>query len=285
MKFDRHDWKYIAGVTVSAIIYSFGMNTFVKSGNLFPGGYAGIARLVSLLLEEYLHLNISFSVIYFALNMITTMIVWKNIGHKFVLYSVLWFTETSFLTQILKLPQITNDPLLISVFGGVVNGIAVGIALRFNASSGGTDFIAIDLSTRYNMPTWNYIFALNAVVLIIAGLNFGWNQALYSMIFQYVSKELVNTLHQRYKLKRLHIVTDYPEEVSQAIFSICRHGITRLRCTGEYSHHEHSLLLVTINAYQKDDVIRTVKTVDPKSFISINTVEKIVGSFYQAPLE
>ncbi len=285
MKFNRKDWKYILGVTVSAIIYSFGMNTFVKSGNLFPGGYAGIARLLSLLIEEYLHISISFSVIYFTMNIITTLIVWKNIGHKFVLYSVLWFTETSILTQLFVLPQLTNDPLLISVFGGVINGIAVGIALRFNASSGGTDFIAIDLSTRLNMPTWNYIFAVNAVVLVLAGLNFGWNQALYSMIFQYVSKEVVNTLHQRYKLKRLHIVTDYPEEVSQAIFSICRHGITKLKCTGEYSHHEHSLLLVTINAFQKDDVLRAVASVDPKAFISINTVEKIVGSFYQVPLE
>ena len=285
MKFNRKDWKYILGVTVSAIIYSFGMNTFVKSGNLFPGGYAGIARLLSLLIEKYLHISLSFSVIYFTMNIITTLIVWKNIGHKFVLYSVLWFTETSILTQLFVLPQLTNDPLLISVFGGVINGIAVGLALRFNASSGGTDFIAIDLSTKLNMPTWNYIFAVNAVVLVLAGLNFGWNQALYSMIFQYVSKEVVNTLHQRYKLKRLHIVTDYPEEVSQAIFSICRHGITKLKCTGEYSHHEHSLLLVTINAFQKDDVLRAVASVDPKAFISINTVEKIVGSFYQVPLE
>lgn len=285
MKFTRKDWKYIIGVTVSAIIYSFGMNTFVKSGNLFPAGYAGMSRLLSQLLDQYLHISISFSVIYFTLNVVTTLIVWKNIGHKFVLYSVLWYTETSFLTQILPMPPITNDPLLISVFGGVINGIAVGIALRCNASSGGTDFIAIDLSTRYNMPTWNYIFGLNAVVLVIAGLVLGWNQALYSMIFQYVSKEIVNTLHQRYKLKRLHIVTDYPEEVSQAIFAICRHGITKLKCTGEYSHHEHSLLLVTINAYQKEDVLHAVAAVDPKAFISVNNVEKIIGHFYQVPLE
>lgn len=285
MNFKRKDVLYLAGVTFSAIIYSFGMNTFVKSGNLFPGGYAGISRLISLLLGEYLHISISFSVIYFALNIITTLIVWKNIGHKFVLYSVLWYTETSILTQVLTLPEITNDPLLISVFGGVVNGLAVGIALRCNASSGGTDFIAIDLAARFNMPTWNYIFVLNAVVLIAAGLNFGWNQALYSMIFQYVSKELVNTLHQRYKLKRIHIITDHPEEVSQAIFSICHHGITRLPCMGEYSHKEHYMLLATINAYQKTDVIRTVREVDPAAFISVNSVEKIVGNYYQAPLE
>lgn len=285
MKFNKKDWFYLAGVTVSAIIYSVGMNIFVKSGNLFPGGYAGISRLISLLLAEHLHINISFSVIYFALNILTTLIVWKNIGHKFVLYSVLWYTETSLLTQILVLPQITNDPLLIAVFGGVINGFAVGIALRCNASSGGTDFIAIDLAARFNMPTWNYIFVVNAVVLIIAGLNFGWNQALYSMIFQYVSKEVVNTLHQRYKLKRIHIITDYPEEVSQAIFSICHHGITRLTCMGEYSHKEHYMLLATINAYQKTDVINMVRTVDPAAFVSVNSVEKIVGNYYQAPLE
>jgi len=285
MKFNRKDWLYLAGVTISAIIYSFGMNTFVKSGNLFPGGYAGISRLISLLLEEHLHISLSFSVIYFSLNIITTLIVWKNIGHKFVLYSVIWYTETSLLTQVLVLPQITRDPLLISVFGGVVNGIAVGIALRSNASSGGTDFIAVDLAARYNMPTWNYLFVLNAAVLVIAGLNFGWERALYSMIFQYVSKELVNTLHQRYKLKRIHIVTDKPEEVSQAIFAICKHGITRVPCMGEYSHKEHFMLLVTINAYQKTDVINAVRSVDPAAFISINTVEKIVGNYYQAPLE
>ncbi|MDO4520044.1 MAG: YitT family protein [Erysipelotrichaceae bacterium] len=285
MKFNRKDWLYIAGVTVSAVIYSIGMNIFVKSGNLFPGGYAGISRLLSLLLDKYLHVSISFSVIYFTLNILTTLLVWKNIGHKFVLYSVLWYTETSLLTQILVLPEITNDPLLISVFGGVVNGIAVGIALRCNASSGGTDLIAVDLSARYNMPTWNYVFGLNAAVLTVAGLNFGWERALYSMIFQYVSKEVVNTLHQRYKLKSIHIVTDYPEEVSKAVFAICRHGITRVTCTGEYSHQQHYMLMATVNAYQKTDVINAVRSADPAAFISVMSVEKIVGSFYQAPLE
>ena len=285
MHYEKKDTVRILMITVSALIYSFGMNSFVKSGNLFPGGYAGISRLLTELLASRAGIHISFSIIYFTMNIITTLFVWKHIGHKFILYSVLWFSESSLFTSLIPVTELTSDPLLISVFGGVINGFAVGTALRYNASSGGTDFIAVDLSGRLNMPTWNYIFAVNAVVLVLAGLNFGWNQALYSMIFQYVSKEVVNTLHQRYKLKRLHIVTDYPEEVSQAIFSICRHGITKLKCTGEYSHHEHSLLLVTINAFQKDDVLHAVASVDPKAFISINTVEKIVGSFYQVPLE
>ncbi|MCR4950285.1 MAG: YitT family protein [Solobacterium sp.] len=272
-------------VSLSALIYSLGMNSFVSSGNLFPGGYAGISRLLSMVLGRYVHINISFSVIYFLMNLITTIIVWKRIGHKFVLYSVLWYTEASLLTAVIHVPVLTSDLLLISVFGGVINGIAVGIALQHNASSGGTDFIAIDLSARLNMPVWNYIFALNACVLVIAGLCFGWNQALYSIIFQYVSKELVSSLHQRYKLKSVQIVTDHPEEISQAVFKICRHGITKLKCTGEYSHHEHDLLLININAFQRAEVVRTVLETDPKAFITVSSVDKIIGNYYQEPLQ
>lgn len=124
-----------------------------------------MSRLISLILQEFSGVTISFSVIYFILNMITTLAVWRRIGHKFILYSLLWFS----LTSVIDLPPVTSDALLISVFGGIVNGFAVGMALRSNASGGGTDFIAIDLSRRLHRPSWNYIFALNACVLLSAG--------------------------------------------------------------------------------------------------------------------
>lgn len=273
-------------ITLSSFIYSCGMNIFVRSGNLFPGGFAGISRLLSLLITDYLHISVSFSVIYFAMNIITTLFVYKRIGHKFILFSVIWFTLSSLFTGILTvLPTITQDPLLISVFGGLVNGFAVGLSLRHNASSGGTDFLAIDLSIRLNRPTWNYIFILNASVLFCAGLVYGWNQALYSIIFQYVSKEVVNTMHQRYKVTRLQVVTDHAEEICQAVFSICRHGITKVACEGAYSHHQHTLLFMSINTYQLKDVEQCILSIDPHAFISVNPVERIIGNYYQKPLE
>jgi len=286
IKFNHEDIGEIIMIVLSAMIYSVGMNIFVHSGNLFPGGYSGIARLLSLLSEDTFHISfLSFSVFYFSMNILTTFLVWKRVGHKFVLYSVLWFTLTSVFTSMIPYYQMTSDPLLISVFGGLVNGFAIGIALRNNASSGGSDFIAIDLSVRLNRPTWNYIFAGNAVVLFIAGWKFGWNQALYSIIFQYVSKEVVSSMHQRYKTTRVQCVTDYPDEISNAVFHACRHGITRIPCEGEYSHKGHSLLLITINTYQLRDVIETVQTVDPHAFITVNSVDRVVGNYYQKPLD
>ncbi len=285
VRFGKEDIPRIFAICVSALIYSIGMVVFVRSGNLFPGGYAGVSRLLSLVAQDRFGLNIPFSVIYFGMNAVTTAIVYRTIGHKFVLYSVIWYSLASFLTGIINLPVITQDPLLIAVFGGLISGFATGLALQSNGSSGGTDFIAIDLSIRLNRPTWNYIFAFNALVLICAGLLYGWEQALYSIIFQYVSKEVVGMMHQRYKVSRLHVVTDKPDEICTAVFRICHHGITKIACEGAYSHVGHTLLMMSINTYQLREVEHCILDVDPQAFISVNPVERIIGNYYQTPLE
>lgn len=285
MQFTKKDIFNLTAVTVSALIYACGFNVFVRSGNLFPGGFAGLSRLISMVLNGWCHISISFSIIYFLLNFLVTVPVLRRTGRKFILYSVLWYSLSSLFTGIIKLPMITRDPLLIAVFGGLINGFAVGLALRCNASSGGTDFLAIDLSMRLNRPTWNYIFAFNAMVLFLAGLLYGWERALYSIIFQYVSKEVVNMMHERYKITRLQVVTDHADEICSEIFSICRHGITKVRCIGAYSNREHDLLMLSINNNQLKEVEACILRIDPHAFMSLTHVERIIGNYYQKPME
>ncbi len=283
--FRKEDLPKFFMITISALIYAFGMNTFVKSGNLFPGGFAGLSRLISMALEQYMNIRISFSVIYWIANAAVTLLVWKQVGHKFVLLSALWFTLASVFTSVLKLPYITQDPLLIAVFGGLINGTAIGISLRADASSGGSDFISIYLSMRSNAPSWNIILYCNACVLFLAGLMFGWNQALYSIIFQFVSTQVVNTLHQRFKITSLHVVTDHPDEICSAVFRTCRHGITKLACEGGYTGQQHWLLLMDINTYQLKDVMESIKKADEHAFISVSSLTAVSGNYYQKPLE
>ena len=164
MKIEKEDINKVLMVTIATIIYTIGFNTFVSSGNLFPGGFAGLSRLISRILFEFTNINISFGYIYFTLNILLTIVVFKYIGKKFLALSILWFTLTSIFTNIFPAISLTSDMLLISVFGGILNGLAIGIALRNNASSGGTDFIAIVASMKYNKPTWNYVMCLNAII-------------------------------------------------------------------------------------------------------------------------
>lgn len=86
------------------------------------------------------------------------------------------------LTDIVPSFPMTQDILLISIFGGLINALAISLCLFANATSGGTDFIAIFLSEKYGIDSWNYIFAGNVVILGIAGALFGWDKALYSII-------------------------------------------------------------------------------------------------------
>lgn len=285
MNFTKQDILNVFAIVISTIIYACGFNVFVRSGNLFPGGFAGLSRLISMVLSDALHISVSFSVIYFVLNALVTLRVLKKTGHKFILYSVLWYTLSSFFTGVIHLPMITEDPILISVFGGLINGFAIGIALRYNASSGGTDFVAIDLSMKLNRPTWNYIFGFNALVLICAGYLYGWERALYSIIFQYTSKEVVGLMHERYKITSLHVVTDHADEICAAVFRICRHGITKVQCVGAYSNQEHEMLFMSVNNNQLKEVQKCILEIDPHAFITLNRVERIIGNYYQKPLD
>lgn len=281
----KKDLKTLFAVIFSALLYSINMKIFVESGNLFPGGFAGTSRIISQAVKMFLNYNLPFGVIYFSMNLIATFFVFKYIGKRFAIFSIIQFSLTSFFTTMLPDFPITNDILLISVFGGILGGVAISIALRNDASSGGTDFLAIYASSRYNAPTWNYVMYFNASILILAGLLFGWNQALYSIVYQFCTTQVIQTLHRRYKLNQLLIVTEKPEEVSNEIFKTCRHGITKLDAEGEYSHTKKNMLYMTCNSYQVNDIINSAKRIDPKVFINVSHVERIVGNYYQKPLE
>jgi uncharacterized membrane-anchored protein YitT (DUF2179 family) len=277
--------RTITIVIFSSLIYSISMNAFVDAGNLFPGGFSGICLLITRGLSTFMGINVSFSVLYFSLNILVTILVFKYVGKMFITYSILWFTCTSIFTSILPIYPLTQDQLLITVFGGILSGLGMAIALRNNASSGGVDFIAIYASSRFNVSTWNYVFIFNSFILLIAGVLFGWTQALYSIIFQFCSTQMINELHTRYKLKNLFIITSTPDEVCEAIFRNTRHGITKMRAEGAYSHSPRCFLFMTINAYQVNEVVDSILLADPKAFINVANSERIVGNYYQKPLD
>ncbi len=285
MKLTMKDAKAITMVVISALFYSFAMKAFVDAGNLFPAGFAGISTLISRCFAEFAGINVPFGVLYFLLNVGPTILVYHYVGHRFTLYSVLQYSLTSVFTEILPAFPLTDDLLLIAIFGGIVGGFAVSVALMADACTGGMDFLAIFFSNRFNKETWSYVMMVNAAILVIAGILFSWEQSLYSIIYQFCSNQTVKTLHKRYKLKSLFIVTEHPEEVSAAVFKTCRHGITRINAEGMYSREEKNLLYMTANDYQVRDIVKSIKEADPKVFITIMKSDEIVGNYYQVPFD
>ncbi len=281
----RNHIKSILLVVLSAFLGALSIKVFIENGNLFPGGFAGISVLVQRISLRYYNISIPFGLLYLGLNIYPTILVYRYVGKWFTRYSVLQIGLVSMFVELIPEIAITNDILLIAVFGGIFSGVAASLSLMANASGGGTDFIALFISHKTNTESWNYILAGNAVVLTSAGFLFGWEIALYSIIFQFVSTTIVTNMYQRYKLMSIRMFTTKPDELTQAILSKTRHGITKIWGEGGYSKKQVAMLYMVVNSYEVNQVIDVAQTADPKVFIDISKTEKVIGNYYRKPLD
>lgn len=281
----RRDILSLVCVIIGSLLCAININTFINAGGLFPGGFTGLTVLIQRSFEKYMHIQVSYSLINFSLNAIPAYIGYKTVGKKFTIYSIMVVVLTGGFVEVLPTINITEDILLISVFGGILQGIALGIALRGNASSGGTDFIAMWISQKTNQPAWNYILGMNAVMLAVAGYLFGWDKALYSIIFQFCSTQIVNFVHTRYKRMTLFIVTSNPAIVIEEIHNSTHHGVTRMEGIGTYYGRERTLLYTVVESSNVKGLVTRVRELDSTSFINVTKSESIEGKFYQTPIE
>lgn len=271
----------IIAVIFSAFLMALNTKTFVNTGGLYPGGVTGLTILIQRAFEMLIHITLPFSMINILLNLIPVYIGFRYIGKKFTLYSCLMIVLNSIFTDLIPASMITEDVLLISIFGGIINGLAISICLNAGATSGGTDFISIYLSERRGIDSFNLILGFNAIILCIAGIMFGWNKALYSIIFQYASTTILHLLYKKFQQSTFFIVTKKPSEICKAIYGVSKHGATILEGEGSYEHCERNVVYSIVSAAQAKKVIRAIKNTDPDAFINEIKTQKLLGKFYQ----
>ena len=279
----KSELKMFIALTLAAAIIAFNLKSFVNTGGLFPGGFSGLSLLIQQIFSKFLHISVPFSALYIPLNLIPAYIGFKYIGKKFTIYSFYLVFLSSFLTDIFQAVTITYDILLIAIFGGLINGTAISIALISGASGGGTDFIAIYFSEKKGIDVWNYILMANAVILITAGILFGFDKALYSIIFQFTSTQVLQTMFKRYQKDTLFIITDQPTAVYGKIRELTNHDATLIEGSGCYEGADRHILYSVIGREQVDKVIAAIKEIDGHAFINVINTEQINGRFYRTP--
>lgn len=286
MKFSiKEDGKRVLVVCLAAVLMAVNIKSFVRTGGLYPGGATGLTILLQRIGELIFHVQIPYTIVNLLLNAFPVYIGFSYIGKKFTLYSCLMIVLTSILTDIIPVYVITYDTLLISVFGGMINGLVISMCLMMSATTGGTDFIAIYLSDKKGVDSFNIVLGLNAFIIGIAGIMFGWDKALYSIIFQYVSTQVLHTLYKKYQQQTLFIVTNRAKEVCAAIFEVSHHGATVLEGKGSYEHKERNVVYSVVSSAECKKVIRAVKAVDEEAFVNAIRTEQLYGRFYQKPAD
>ncbi|MBO5552461.1 MAG: YitT family protein [Lachnospiraceae bacterium] len=272
-------------ISFASLLLAVNIKSFVRTAGLIPGGATGLSLLIQEIVFVFLGIRLPFTAINLVINAVPVYIGFRYIGRRFTLLSCWVILLSSILTDIVPYHPITQDYLLISVFGGMLNGLAISLCLLMDATSGGTDFISIFLSEKRGIDSFHITLLINAVIISAAGLLFSWNKALYSIIFQMASTMMIRTLYHKYQKATLFIVTNKPREVCDVISRISNHGATVLEGEGSYEHCERNVVYSVVSGSEAGRVIAAVHKEDPEAFVNVLKTERIMGRFYQRPAD
>ncbi len=271
-------------LVLACLIFAINIKTFVRTGGLIPGGVMGISLLIQQIFERFFGIVIPYSPINIALNAIPVYIGFKYIGKKFTALSCFVIVLSSLLTDLIPANLVTQEMILISIFGGIINGVATSICLLADATSGGTDFISIFLNRKKGIDGFNVILGINALILILAGVLFDWDKALYSIVFQYVSTAVIHLLYRKYQQSTLLIVTSKANEICSMIYEMTGHGSTIIYGKGSYEEESSkSVVYSVVSSAEVNKVMNAIKGKDPESFVNEFKSERIGGRFYRIP--
>lgn len=270
-------------ILMASIIMAANIKSFVNAGGLFPGGFNGLTLLIQRSAAQFAHIDLPFTPINLLLNAIPAAISFKLIGKWFTAYSCLMIALTSIFTDLLPAMTLTNDVLLVCIFGGMIQGLAISLCLMGRATSGGTDFIAAAISERMGVDAWNYIFGGNCLMLVVAGLLFGWDKALYSIVFQFASTQVVHRLDARFKRTTLFIITNKAQEIYAGIMGTTHHGATLFHGASLYTGAERDMIYSVIDSNQVKTVTKVVREIDPQAFVNVLKTNQVSGNYYRRP--
>lgn len=280
-----HFYQYFRIIIVifASLLYAWNLRCFAKSADLLPGGISGVSLLLQHIIKSIFHITVPYSVFNILLNLFPVYIGFRYIGKKFTLYSILTILLSSIFVDILPDYIFTTDILLISIFGGLINGFAIALCLNVGTTTGGTDFISIYMSQQKGMDAWNYILFGNVIILLIAGAMFGWSIALYSIIYQFCSTQIIQMLYKRYQKETLFIISDKADEIYRLIKDTTNHDATLFHGIGCYEAKEKEMIYSVINTDARRQLIPLIHSVDPHAFINVVKTEELAGRFHDIP--
>ncbi len=265
--------QILLGCVIGAAAYP----AFLIPNNIAPGGITGIATI----LNHLLHLPVG--TVSLAMNIPLFLIGYRTMGKAFAFRSLVATVLFSLLIDLLPLPVISTDPLLGTLFGGVVLGIGLGLILRGGATTGGTDMVARMVHRRFPfISVGAFLFALDFLVVLAAGILVGSSEALYAMINIFVSARVIDAVMTGFGGNRAcFIVTGKWESVAQRIMDEVGRGATYLQAKGAYSGEERPVVLCVAAPQEITAIKEIVREEDEKAFMLITEAHEALGEGFR----
>lgn len=164
------------------------------------------------------------------------------------------------------------------MYGGILSGISAGLIFRVNGSSGGLDIIAAIMKRYYGYSMGSVSFAINCVIMVIAGILFGPKSAMYTLFAMYTTSVLTDKVVEGFnRRKTIMIISDKHEEIATAVLSLLGRGVTILKGEGAFTRQEKKVLYIVVSFTQIAKIKLLVEDIDPSSFMIVQDAAEVSG--------
>ncbi len=282
-RFSRTTFYDYLMLFLGALIQAIGLRLFLVPADLVNGGVTGLAQIIN----HYTHWPIG--VMFFLGNVPLFLLGWRLLGgRRFALRTAFAIVMYSLFTDILTLlpffpsAGLTDDLVLNSLYGAVVCGVGYGLVYRGRGTSGGSDILARILNYWKGVPITQSYMATDGLVVLTAGLVFGWKRALYALIAIYVSGLAAETtLEGVGTVRTALIITARPQEVTRRILYELERGVTILPGSGGYTGEARPVLYCVITRSEVTQLKAIVHETDPRAFMVIGQAHEALGEGFK----
>lgn len=270
-------FKQVSGnislLCVGSLICALAINGILIPLQFVSGGFLGLS-----LLFYYLFPVMPVSVIYIIMNVPLFIAGWFFVSRRFLLYSTLGMFIFAAAVELIQVPIPIDDKLLGAILAGIIIGCGSGLILKSLGSSGGVDILAVIMMSRFSLRLGTTIIFFNVIVLAAAAWLFSLKDALYTLIYLYVSAQIINlVVNGLSHRKAIMIVSPAWRRISQRIMAEIHRGLTIMHGRGGYSEKEQEVLYTVVTLSELALLKQIIRQEDTNAFVVITETAEVMG--------
>lgn len=266
---------------IGCICYASSLRMFLIPNEVVSGGVSGAASLIEILT------GIDASIFMALINIPILLLGLKLMGLKFSVRCVITTGTLSLCTYLLNfidIGDITDDSMLASLYGGILQGIGVGLFIKYEMSSGGTELLG--RITNHFVPIGTIAFHTavfdGSVVVLGAFLLKNPENVLYALILIFTSAKVSDLFVMGFEKSKLcFIITNKEEEIAEYMLQHSPRGITLINGEGMYSKQHKGILLTCVRAKQIAQLKMSVNSIDKSAFVIMCDANQVFGKGFK----
>ena len=282
MKLTRAMVKEWAMLTLSTLLMALGIYFFKFTNNFSTGGVSGLAVILGHYFpavtpgDFVMVINVLLLLLGFA-------VFGKGFGFKTAYISLLMSGTIWVLERVMPMSApMTSQPFLELIFAVALPAVGSAIMFNYDASSGGTDIVAMVLRKFTSLNIGNALLCSDLIITLMACVAFGMETGLFSVLGLVIKSLLVDMVLENIKThKYFHIITTHSAEIEDFITRTLHRGATEIHGEGAYTHEGRTVMMTVVNRREAILLRKYVKTVDPRAFVLIMNTSEIVGKGFR----